>query len=91
MRSVFFAKVAAASKDVHGIRRVSALVVADLVVGAGAGYVTAGVAMLGPFGPLVGAAATATTIGSLHVRNLVRERRQGAWLGVMGAINAASA
>ena len=90
MRSVFLAKVAAASKDVHGIRRVSALVLADLVVGAGAGYVTAGVTMLGPFGPLVGAAATTAAIGSLHVRNLVRERRQRSWLGVMGAISAAA-
>jgi hypothetical protein len=90
MRGAFLTKVAAASKDVRGIRTVSALVLADLVVGAGAGFITAGVTMLGPFGPLVGAGVTAAAIGGLHVRNLVRERRQRAWLGVMGAINAAA-
>jgi hypothetical protein len=90
MHNVFIKKVAAASAEVRGVRSVAALVLADLVVGGGAGYFTAGLTLLGPFGPLVGAGIAATATGGLHVRNLVRARRQRAWIGVMGAIGNAT-
>ena len=90
MHNIFLKKVSAASADVHGVRSVAALVLADLVVGGGAGYFTAGLTLLGPFGPLMGAGIAATATGGLHVRNLVRARRQRAWIGVMGAIGKAA-
>ncbi len=62
--------------------------VAELVVGAGAGYATLGLAQLGP---LAGASVATAVMTGLHVRHALRERRQHAWIGVMEAMTAASA
>jgi hypothetical protein len=87
MRKAYTAKVSAAVDDVRVIRSTAAHVVAELAVGAATGYATTGLAVLGP---IAGAAMTAGVIGSWHARSLIRERRQRSWIGVMGAISAAT-
>jgi hypothetical protein len=84
MRKVFVQKLSAASSGVQGVRNIAATSVAELVVGAGAGYATTGLALLGP---VAGAGITATFMAGLHVRRVVRDRRQCAWVGVMEAIS----
>ena len=86
MHRAYTSKVADASGKVHGIRSACAMGVAELVVGAGAGYATTGLALLGP---LAGAGVAATLQTGWHVRRIVRERRQRAWIGVMDAIASA--
>lgn len=87
MRKAYTAKVAAAVDDVRLIRSIAAHLVAELAVGAGAGYATTGLAVVGP---IAGAAIAAGVMGTWHARSLIRERRQRAWVGVMGAISAAT-
>lgn len=87
MRKSYTAKVSAAVEEVRLIRSAAAHVVAELAVGAGAGYATTGLAVLGP---ITGAAMAAGVMGTWHARTLIRERRQRAWFGVMGAISAAT-
>lgn len=87
MRKAYTAKVSAAVEDVRLIRSTAAHVVAELAVGAGAGYATTGLAVLGP---IAGAAMAAGAMGTWHARSLIRERRQRAWVGVMGAISTAT-
>jgi hypothetical protein len=87
MYSAYVRKVADASSKVHGIRSAGFMGAAELLVGAGAGYATTGLALLGP---VVGAGVTAAVMTGWHVRRIVRERRQRAWLGVMDAISAAA-
>ena len=48
MHAAYVKKVANASGKVHGLRSAGAMGVAELVVGAGARYATAGLALLGP-------------------------------------------
>ena len=83
MHNIFLKKVTSASCAVHGVRSAGSLALAELIVGAGAGYATTGLALLGP---VAGAGITATVMTGLHVRRIVHERRQRAWLGVMDAI-----
>ena len=87
MHAVYVKKVAAASSKLHGLRSAGAMGVAELLVGAGAGYATTGLSLLGP---LAGAGASAVVMTGWHVRRVVRERRDRAWIGVMDAIAAAS-
>ena len=87
MHRVYTSKVADASGKVHGLRSAGAMGVAELVAGAGAGYATTGLALLGP---VADAGITATVMTGWHVRRIVRERRQRAWIGVMDAIAAAT-
>lgn len=87
MRKAYTAKVSAALDDVRLIRSTAAHVVAELAVGAGAGYLTTGLAVLGP---IAGAAIAAGVMGTWHARGLIRERQRRAWVGVMGAISAAT-
>jgi hypothetical protein len=62
--------------------------IAELLVGAGAVYDTTGLALLGP---LAGAGMTTTVMTGWHVRRIIRERRQRAWIGVMNAMQDATA
>jgi hypothetical protein len=86
MHAVYVKKVADASSKLHGLRSAGAMGVAELLVGAGAGYATTGLALLGP---VAGAGASAVVMTGWHVRRIVRERRDRAWIGVMDAIAAA--
>ncbi len=87
MHTAYVKKVANASKGVEGIRSIGSMALAELVVGSGSAYAIAGLTLLGPIvGPLAGAGATAVTMTGLHVHQIVRERRQRAWIGVMDAI-----
>jgi len=88
MHRAYTSKVAEASGKVHGLRSAGAMGIAELVVGVGAGYATTGLALLGP---VAGAGATAVVMTGWHVRQIVRERRQRAWIGVMDAIAAVRA
>ena len=83
MHRAYTSKVADASDKVQGLRSAGAMGVAELVVGAGAGYATTGLALLGP---VAGAGMTAIVMTGWHVRRIVRERRQRAWIGVMDTI-----
>lgn len=87
MHAAYVKKVANALGEVHGLWSAGAMGVAELLVGAGAGYATTGLSLLGP---LAGAGATAVVMTGWHVRRIVRERRPRAWIGVMDAIAAAS-
>lgn len=87
MHKAYTHKVADASGKVHRLRSASAMGVAELVVGAGAGYATTGLALLGP---VAGAGVTAVVMTGWHARRIVRERRQRAWIGIMDAIAAAT-
>jgi hypothetical protein len=87
MHAAYVKKVANALGKVRGLRSAGAMGVAELVVGAGAGYATTALSLLGP---LPGAGATAVVMTGWHVRRVVRERRPRAWIGVMDAIAAAS-
>ena len=86
MHAAYVKKVAHASGEVHGLRSAGTMGVAELLVGAGAGYATTGLTLLGP---LAGAGVAAIVMTGWHVRRVVRERRQRAWIGVMDAISAA--
>jgi hypothetical protein len=88
MHCAYVKKVADASGKVHGLRSAGAMGVAELLIGAGAGYATMGLSVLGP---LSGAGTSAVLMTGWHVRRVVKERRQRAWIGVMDAIAAASA
>jgi hypothetical protein len=83
MHGAYVKKVADAAIKVHGIRSATFMGAAELLVGAGAGYATIGLALLGP---AAGAGVTAAVMTGWHVKRVVRERRQRAWLGVMDAI-----
>jgi hypothetical protein len=83
MRMAYDRKISAALEGVHGIRSVAATGIAELVVGAGAGYATVGLSLLGP---MTAAGISAAFMTGLHVKRFFHERRQSAWLGVMGAI-----
>jgi hypothetical protein len=87
MHAEYVKKVANALGKVHGLGSAGAMGVDELLVGAGAGYATTGLSLLGP---LAGADATAVVMTGWHVRRIVRERRPRAWIGVMDAIAAAS-
>jgi hypothetical protein len=87
MRKAYLNKLSAASSAVHGISSTAKLALTELVVGAGAGYAMTGLTLLGP---LAGSGITATFMTGLHVRKIVRERRQRAWIGVMDAISQAA-
>jgi hypothetical protein len=90
MRAVYLKKLSGACRDVEGIRSIASMALAELVVGAGSGYIT-GLTLLGPLvGPLAGAGATAAVMTGLHARRIVRGRRQRAWIGVMDAISEAA-
>jgi hypothetical protein len=86
MHAAYVKKVVNASGKVHGLRSAGAMGVAELLVGAGGGYATTGLSLLGP---LAGAGASALVMTGWHVRRIVRERRDRAWIGVMDAIAAA--
>jgi hypothetical protein len=86
MHTAYTRKVARASEGVEGIRSVAATAAMELLVGSGSGYAVTGLALLGP---LVGAGAAAAVMTGWHVRRIVRDRRQRAWIGVMDTINEA--
>lgn len=87
MHHAYEKKLAGVSETVHGIRSTAAMGVAELFVGAGAGYATTGLALLGP---VAGAGVTAALMTGWHVRRVVRGRRQRSWIGVMGTISEAT-
>lgn len=87
MHRAYEKKLAGLSEKVHGIRSTAAMGVAELLVGAGAGYATTGLALLGP---AVGAGVTAALMTGWHVRRVVRGRRHHSWIGVMDAISEAA-
>lgn len=87
MHQAYTRRVASASEKVHGLRSIGAMGVAELLVGASAGYATTGLSVLGP---LTGAGASAVVTTVYHAGRNLRERRQRAWLGVMDAICTAS-
>ncbi|HEY3546060.1 MAG TPA: hypothetical protein VGK17_08195 [Propionicimonas sp.] len=87
MHAAYTRKVAAASEQVHGIRSVGSMAVAEFVIGAGAGYATTGLALLGP---LAGAVVSTVLVTGWHAPRLLHERRNRAWIGVMDAIETAT-
>lgn len=87
LHGAYTRRVLRASEGVAGIRSVAATAVMELTVGSGAGYAMTGLALLGP---LAGAGITAAVMTGWHVRRIVRERRQRAWVGVMDTISEAA-
>jgi hypothetical protein len=87
MHHAYEKKLAGVSEKLHGIRSTAAMGIAELLVGAGAGYATTGLALLGP---AAGAGITAALMTGWHVRRAVRGRRQRSWIGIMDAISEAT-
>jgi hypothetical protein len=88
LRAAYENKIRKVSGEVEKLSSVGPYMLTELLVGAAAGYSTTALAMAGP---VVGAAAGASIMGGLHIRKMVRNRRERAWLGVMDHIvNAAS-
>jgi hypothetical protein len=77
-------KIRACHQHVEGIGSSVRYGVAELFVGSASAYATIG---LGQLAPATGAAVSATVLTGLHVRRMVRGRRQQSWLGVMDAIS----
>ena len=91
VHAAFNKKVRHASAGLEGIRPMSSMALAELVVGVGAADIVTGLTHLGPLGgPLVAAGATATVMSGLHLQKLLKNRREQAWLGVMDAITVAA-
>jgi hypothetical protein len=87
LHATYAKKLSEASAKVGGLRSAAAMGVAELIVGAGAGYATTGLSVLGP---LTGAGASAVVMTGWHVRRIANERRHRAWIGVMEAITASA-
>ena len=73
-------RLADASKVTEGIRGWAKSSVVELLIGAGTGYATTGLSVLGP---LTGASLSFLTMQGLRVRRFRKTRAQKAWIGVM--------
>jgi hypothetical protein len=87
LHAAYRKKLVDACGKVQGLRSAGMMGIAELVVGAGAGYATTGLSLLGP---VAGAGASAVLMTGWHVRRIVRERGRHAWVGIMESISGAS-
>lgn len=72
---------------VEGLRSAGMMGVAELLVGAGAGYATTGLALLGP---LAGAGASAAAMTGWHISRTIRGHGRRAWIGIMESMAGAA-
>ena len=84
MRHAYDKKLRGAIGEVESIGLGLSHAVVELVVGTVIGYATLGLAMAAP---LVGAAAGAGISTTWRVREMVRQRREKGWVGVMSRIS----